>query len=357
MKIGFFIYHLRSGGAERVITTLANNFAEQQFEVNIYTISEEAPFYKLDEKVNHVKLGIRRKAFIGKFNVLNQFRKLYINVKRDKPDVLISFIDKNNLIAIIVARSLRIPIIISERSNPEKYDYSPIILNGFKMLYNKANAIVLQTSAVANGFRNMHIKLPESFVITNPLDPVFFSASEHKKENIILSVGRLSKEKGHDILLEAIERKRPKNWNIVIVGDGPLLRSYKSFVDANNLTGSVVFEGRKNDVLSYYDKAKIFVLPSRFEGFPNALVEAMARGCVVIAADCDYGPSEIIKPNENGYLFKIEAADELQLYIEKLIDNTELINKMSMQAIQTAKNFSLAKVSNDWLKVINKVIG
>lgn len=356
MKIGFFIFHLRSGGAERVISTLANIFVKQQNEVNIYTISEEKSFYEINGKVNHVKLGIQRNAYLGKLNILKQLQKLYVTIRQDKPDVLISFIDKNNLLAIVVGKLLGIPVIISERSNPEKYNFGPVILKGFKVFYKRADAIVLQTKAVGNGFKNMNIQLPKSFVIPNPLDPVFFSNDKPVKENIILSIGRLSKEKGHDILLHALVGIDLKDWKVIIIGDGPLLNEYKKFVQVNKLAHNVTFEGRKENVIDYYNRAKIFILPSRFEGFPNALLEALSRACVAISSDCDYGPAEIIDNGKNGYLFKVEEADELRANIVRLITNTELIDNMSNIAVESVKNYTAYEISNHWLEVIRKVV-
>ncbi|WP_421941590.1 glycosyltransferase family 4 protein [Pedobacter sp.] len=357
MKIAFFIFHLRSGGAERVMTTLANDFAKLNHEVVIYTVVEEESFYALNDLVKHVKLGIGVRNFLQKTNMITQIIKLFNHLKRNKPDVLISFIDRNNLMATTVGKLLGIPVIISERSNPEKYDFNAMMLFGFKRLYQKANAIVLQTKAVARSFEKMNIILPRKEVIPNPLEPSFLENLDTlQKENIILSVGRLSVEKGHDILLKAAVNSCLENWKIVIVGDGPLMNDYRHFIAENGLVGKIELLGRKTDVINYYSKAKIFVLPSRFEGFPNAILEAMARGCAVVASNCDYGPSEIIKHEINGILFEMGDAEALTASLNKLILDEGLVTKYSQAASSDAERYNTSKISTQWLQVVSSIV-
>ncbi|SMC79119.1 glycosyltransferase [Pedobacter nyackensis] len=355
MKVAFFIFHLRSGGAERVITTLANNFVNSNNEVKIYTVSEEASFYPLDEKVMHVKFGLRFLGVLRKLNFINSLLSLYTNLKKDRPDVLISFIDKNNLMAIIACLMLKIPVIISERSNPEKYNHGKVLMLGFKLLYKKASLIALQTNAVAKSFYRLNIKLPEIAVLPNPLGSGFIDNNiSINKKKVILSVGRLSQEKGHDILLKALTGIKLEGWIVKIVGDGPLFRQYREYIDNHGLSEFVSLEGRKTNVVDYYDEAKIFVLPSRFEGFPNAIAEAMSRGCMVISSDCEYGPSEIINQGVNGFLFPLEDAESLRTYINEACNTDDAIG-ISNQALNTAMKYDADIISREWMNIIEKV--
>lgn len=350
MKINFFIYHLRSGGAERVITTLANNFAQQDNDVKIYTIAREKSFYTLVDNVKHLGFGLKFPGVFSKINFLNNIFKLYRHLKADRPDVLVSFIDVNNLIAIIVAKILKIPVVISERSNPEKYNHRKLIRFGFKTLYKKANLIALQTKAVEDSFCRLKINLPKTAVLPNPIANGFLKQIPANKENVILSVGRLSFEKGHDVLLQALVGLDLTGWRVKIVGDGPLIYQYQKFIEENNLANYVTLEGRKTNVIDYYDQAKILVLPSRFEGFPNVLIEAMARGCKVIATDCEYGPSEIIVNNKNGLLFPVDDFCTLRKCIVELCNNER--EDMFQNAIETANRYNENKISSDWMNAI-----
>lgn len=356
MKVAFFIFHLRSGGAERVITTLANNFVNNTNEVKIYTVSEEASFYPLDEKVRHIRFGLRFSGVLRKLNFINSLLSLYRNLKNDRPDVLISFIDKNNLMAIIACLALKIPVIISERSNPEKYNYGKAVMLGFKFLYKKASLIALQTNAVAQSFYRLNIGLPEIAILPNPLGSGFIDDNICiNKKKVILSIGRLSREKGHDVLLKALIGLELEGWVVKIVGDGPLSHQYQEYIDENGLSEFVSLEGRKTNVIDYYDEAKLFILPSRFEGFPNAIAEAMARGCIVISSDCEYGPSEIINQGVNGFLVPLEDADSLRSCIKEACEKAD-VTRISNQALNTAKKYDADKISQDWINVIEKVV-
>lgn len=350
IKINFFIYHLRSGGAERVTTTLANNFAQQGANVKIYTVAKEPSFYPLEKSVRHIGFGLKYSGVFNKANALNNVYQLYKHLKADRPDVFVSFIDINNLIAITVCKILKIPVIISERSNPEKYNHGKIIKLGFKILYKRANLIALQTKAVEASFRRLKISLPKIAVLPNPIAYSFLKQLPDNKENIILSVGRLSVEKGHDLLLEALVGLDLTGWQVKIVGDGPLLHQYQKFIEENSLANYVTLEGRKTNVIDYYDQAKILVLPSRFEGFPNVVIEAMARGCKVIATDCEYGPSEIIVNNKNGLLFPVDDFCTLRKCIVELCNNDR--EDMFQNAIETANRYNENKISSDWMDAI-----
>jgi Glycosyltransferase len=358
MKIAFFIFHLKGGGAERVICTLANHFTEENHNVEIISVSEEPSFYNLNEKVNHVKLGIKYYGFLKKINFINTIKSLYLNLRKTKPDVLVSFIDKNNLMAIVVGKMLNIPVIISERSNPEKYSYGIVLTYLLKLLYKKANLIVLQTKAVGQGFIRMGFDLPAIAVLPNPLTPIFAKnqPTTEKKKNIILSVGRLSLEKGHDVLLKSLVGNNLNGWEVKIVGDGPLLPQYREYANHNGLSTFVSFEGRRSNVIDYYDEAKVFILPSKFEGFPNALIEAMSRRCLVVSSNCEYGPSEIINNNINGVLFPVGDVDCLRNCIERICNNNYDIKQLSDNALLTAKRYHINEISKEWMEVIQRVV-
>lgn len=357
MKIGFFIYHLNGGGAERVITNLANEFSRKGHTCLMHTVKNDISFYPLDEGVIHESINKKQKNRTGLLgfvlDIINYIRLL----KKDKPDVVLSFIGRNNLIAIITCRFLRIPVIISERSNPESYITSFFQKYLHKTLYKRANLIVLQTNAVLRSFSKLGVKLPKAIVLANPLSNEFSKVqNEIKKEKIILSIGRLSYEKGHDFLLESLLKCDLNGWKVKIVGDGPLFDKYRQYIIDNDLSASVTLEGRKVNVLKYYDEASVFVLPSRSEGFPNAIIEAMSRKCVVVSTDCKYGPTEIIKEGENGFLVHVGDIQSLQNSLEKLCHNKLNLEEISNEAFNTANSFRIEKVSNDWLDEILRVL-
>ena len=343
MKLCFTIYSLGNGGAERVLTTLANYFIDKN-EITIITFKDEKSFYRLDERIKIVPLSSNKNSK----NILDAIKnnittiiKLTKTIKKVNSDVVISFMTTSNILSILACKILNKPIIISERTN---YDFlsSKIWKMIRKIVYPFCSHLVVQSNydlEKYNFVKNVSI-------IENPLFIKDFTEQIQRK-NYFLAVGRLDKVKGFDMLIEAYS-KLNTSWILKIVGEGKERKALQEQIERLDLLDKVELLGRKNDIEKYYYEAGVFILSSRMEGYPNALVEAMACGCPCISFDCKTGPSIIIKNNINGILIENENIDELSKAMNELSSSEENRQKLSQKALEIRENLNIKKISEKW---------
>lgn len=361
MKIALAITSLNAGGAERVISTMANFWASKPgFKVVLFYFSSDDPFYELDSKIKLISIyPTKKNGLIGTFvHLIESSFSFYKNLVIEKPNIIISFSTTINVISLTTYFFHKIPVIISERQNPVDYNYNILIEILRKLLYKNASAIVLQTEGVQEGFKKKNINLGNKiYTVPNPISTKFCNNSIGPKEDIILSVGRLTKEKGHDLLIRSFAKNiNIGNFKLVIIGDGIEKPNLIELTKRLGIYDRVEFLGLIENIEHFMSKASIFVLPSRSEGFPNALCEAMAMGCASISFNCNYGPEEIIKSESNGILVEKENIDQLSIQIERLINNGELRIKLSNNSINIQSKFSLLIIMNKWEQIINRVV-
>ncbi len=349
MKITFIISSLSSGGAERVLSNLANALSKKH-NIKIITFSSEDSFYDLSQNIEHIKLNLMEESkniFISLYNTLKRIKTLKQTLKSINADINISFVLHTNLLATIASRLNKQKIIISERTVYDFYD--SIVLNILKkIIYPKAAFLITQTLNDKKNYTFMkNVK-----VIYNPLGLV---PRKYKKEKIILAVGRLDRNKGFHDLLKAFSKVKADEWKLCIVGDGIEKESLLSLKKELNLK-DVEFIGNRKDIFEWYAKSSIFVLSSKKEGFPNVLLEAMGSGCACVSFDCPNGPAEIIQNGKNGILVENQNIEKLIQAIQKLIDDNQLREQCSNEAIKVIKTYHINKIAHQWEELIQRVI-
>lgn len=174
------------------------------------------------------------------------------------------------------------------------------------------------------------------------------------KENIILSVGRLSHQKGQEIAIKAFAHINPKDWELHIVGEGPKREEYEMLINQLRMKDNIKLIGRNRHISEYYLKSGIFIFPSRFEGFPNALTEAMFMELPCISADCPRGPSELITDNENCFLVPIDDSKLLATKIKELIANETLRREMGCKEAKSVVHLTELMVVSQWKELIDQ---
>ncbi|MRI83364.1 MAG: glycosyltransferase family 4 protein [Nitratiruptor sp.] len=350
MKIGFVIYSLGSGGAERVLSELAN-YLVGHHEVYIFTLSNSEPFYQLDKKVHHFPLDIAKKPK----NLIDRLRLISHRIKAIREaievhgiDVVISFMTQTNILSIIAAKLARRRVIVSERIVHHFYSRWIRTLRNF--IYRFADFVVVQTRADALHYRF----LKNIQIIPNP---VRYNGCERNeisnKEPIVLGVGRLTQQKQFDLLIDVFCSMKLQGWRLVIVGDGQERQRLLSQKE-RCFQAKVDLVGREEDVFQWYKRASIFVLSSQKEGFPNVLLEAMACGCAVVSFDCPYGPGEIIENGVNGILVENQNKAALKEAIERLIYDEALRRRLSARAVEVREKYSIDKIGAMWEELIQK---
>ncbi len=359
MKIALIISSLSSGGAERVMADMANFWVRHGVEVLLITFSNSnvIDFYKIEESVRRFYIGERRQAsdIFGKvFFNFSRLLALRQVLQREKPDCAISFMDSTNVLAIIAAIGTEVDVIVSVRNNPAVRHLPLAWRFARKITYRYARYIVAQTAGAAKWITRCCGG--NVVVIPNPLRPM--PVNKVKRETIVLAVGRMIPEKGHDILVRAfaeISALCPE-WSLVLLGDGPIKEDIQKLADILGIHGRILMPGNVLNVEGWMARAGLFVLPSRSEGFPNALMEAMGMGLAVIASDCDHGPRDIIRDGEDGLLFASGEATALAQRMSWLIQDADHRVQMGIAARKAVERFAQDKVMAQWAGIIAKDI-
>jgi glycosyltransferase involved in cell wall biosynthesis len=360
VKLLFFIASLQCGGAQRVSVTLCNHWAERSWEVTLATFDDGTapPFFPLAPDVRHVPLGLEGRSTGVVHSVINNLRRvqrLRRFVAQERPDCILSFIDGTNVLALLSARGTGIPVVVSERTDPSQHPIPRRWRILRRMTYPSARAIVLQTRAAAAYF-------PASWasriaVVPNPVPKVARAASAPGAldgTHRIVGMGRLEKEKGFDLLIRAfasIAEARP-GWLLTILGDGPERDALAAEVARSGLTRRIFLPGWEPDVMGVLERADLFVLSSRYEGFPNALCEAMACGLPVIAYDCPSGPADIVRDGVDGLLVPAENVTALAAAMARLIADPEGRRRMGARATEVSDRFSVERIASLWQRIL-----
>jgi len=347
--VAFLISSLDAGGAERVVSLLANELSLTN-DIVIITLSKDEPFYKLNDSITIKQLGVlnsRTNLLKSIFSNLVLIYKITLLIRSLKIKSLISFMTTSNVLGIISGKFLsKINVTISERRNPLTHDFGYWDFIG-KKIYKFSDRLVVQSEEISNYFK-FFIDERKISIIPNPIKIV--DSNKNKKEKIILTVGRVDANKNQEQIIRSFSKVKQEGWKLIICGDGSLLSKLKDLVIALNINDSVEFKGIVKNIEKQYERASIFAFSSLSEGFPNVLLEAMSYGCACISTDCPTGPSILIKNNVNGFL--IPLADEISYtnHLQKLINNERTRNTFVGNAKSGLENYSLNKVADQWIK-------
>ncbi len=355
-KITFVIADLGAGGAQRVIASLANEFARQpDYHVDVVSFSapREGTFFSFhpDVVLRYAAVNRASSGFIsGVWANLKRVAVLRGILKELQPDVVISFLAETNCKVLLSAVGLRVPVIVSERSDPYLYPDIALWRVLRRVTYPLATHLVCQTKYAADYFGY----LPRKSVIYNPVIISEATGPVPCTEPYILGVGRQSHEKGFDLLIEAhaLALSRGADLKLVLAGDGPDRAKLVQLAQDLGTSKHVIFAGAQPDLSGYYRHAQMFVLPSRFEGMPNALLEAMAYGCPAVVTPDFRAAAEIVAHGHNGLI--AQRADPAG-FCDQIIDLYENSGKrqaVGAQAKRDSARFDNVKIAAQWRDLI-----
>ena len=337
-KILLLIPSLVGGGAERVMVTLANNLS-LNYDVEILTLTTTESFYKLDESVKVEGIGcvVNKKNAVTRFftRTMSAFKGFFgikhaINNK--KPDVVIAFLNSVSqpLLLLKTFSKMRCKVIVSERADPNERGF----LNRWfeRYFFPRADIIVCQSKKVSEFFREKDRK--KTVIIPNPIcaDAIPRMFDGERKKTIV-GVGRLAEQKNFTLLINAFSKmdKRFADYKLEIYGAGPMEKQLNEQIEQLELTGKAFLMGAKKNVMFEIADASLYVMSSNFEGFPNALVEAMATGLPVISTDFPTGVASEIVKEENGIVVPIKDENALVVAMENLLSNENRMRKMGLE--------------------------
>lgn len=363
MRLTLVIASLDSGGAERVLCLLANCWAERGHDVTLLTTSAGPSFYHLDARVRRTGLGTESTSQTlaqGLRANVTRIRTLRRAIAQSCPDIVVSFLDATNVVTICATTGMRLPVLVSERVDPFHNTQLPRIWRMLRRLsYPFAARVIVQTK----GVRDRMIRTLGGNVIAIP-NPVVDPGVRHRglgtdlmKPNWIIGMGRLTAQKGFDMLLHAFAQlaSRYPDWGVRILGVGPDYAALQQQIRDLRLEDRAFLLGRSSEPYQLLAESSLFVMSSRFEGFPNALCEAMACGLPVISFDCPSGPSEIIRNGVDGILTPKEDVAALAAAMDQLMGDPEKRNGLSMRSPEIIERFGTERVLDRWEEVFTEV--
>lgn len=342
MKIIFIITSLEGfGGTNRVATLLANSLAAY-YDITILSRYSIENTYLLDNQVKDIKFKGSSLSFIF------QCRR---HVALNPPDVLIIHTMSKLTPALLLSGIKATRIWSIEHIS---YDFHSLFYKQLrKKLYKKIDKVITLTQNDALNYKSFH---NEVTVVANPTPlslKTDISVDTIISSKNIISIGRLTYQKGFDLLIEAwslVEAKHP-NWTLSIYGEGEDGEKLEKMIIDNNLK-NIILKGVTDDVQNIYDNAAFYVMSSRFEGLPVVLIEAQSRGLPIVSFDCPSGPAEIIEDGVNGYLVKNLDIETLSNRIIYLIENESVREVFSSNALISAKRFESEVIIKQWIALI-----
>lgn len=354
-KICLVIPSLQSGGMERVMSELAHYFCgKSEYEVHlvIYGISREI-FYKIPENIQIHKPTFEFDNTKRAWNTIKTLWFLRKKIKEIHPDTVLSFGELWNNFVLLASLGLKVPVFVSDRCQPNK-SLGKLQNNLRNWLYPKSAGVICQTQKAKDIYQGMfrHFNF---VVIGNPIREIE-SRETIKKENIVLSVGRLIQSKHHDELIRAFSEIEAADWKLIIVGDDALKQKNKEKLEALiqelGMHDKVELAGKRLDVDDFYNRAKIFAFTSSSEGFPNVIGEAMSAGLPVVAYNCVAGPSDLIEDEKTGFLIALHDTDSFKNQLKRLMYQEELRDEMGKWGKEKIKKYSVYNIASEFEKSI-----
>lgn len=348
-NIAFYIPALYKGGSERVIITLADFFKKDGYNVKIVTDYKLENEYEVPDGVERIVLVDTDTEKLSGAKAIFRFRKF---CKRNKIDTVVSFL--NIYHALIATVFLSAKCVISIRNDPGRTykTFSSKVKN--RILLPLADGFVFQTQDAKDYFG--YCSNGKSAIIANPIKDEFFEYEYKGCKNRIITMGRLTRQKNQKLLIEAFSEasREHKDWILEIYGDGELRRELSDLIRERELDNSVFLRGQTADVARIMSESTVFVLPSLYEGMPNALMEAMAVGLPCIATDCPCGGPKALLDNGCGILTD-GTVDSLKNALTELMTDEALRIKYSSEARKKAEEFRKKDICSKWKAFLNEL--
>lgn len=345
-KILIFNNGLSGGGIERASSSMANAFDAKGYRVSLVALYRREHFFTLNPGVEFVEPSFgSSNRYVYALRMMLYLRRCVVRIR---PDVILAYGEWTNPYVILATRFMGIPVFLSDRM-------SPVLRIGAvqrlmkRLLYRYAQGVIAQTNFAQDVIRrstgNNCIE-----VIPNPVNVIERIACESR--NQIVTVGRLTREKGHRILIEAFSKLKNREWQLMIVGDGEERSSLEALARSLHVADRVVFAGHRKHLAPYLSEARIFVLPSLSEGYPNALIEAMSLPMACVSSDCIAGPGDIITDGVNGLLVEPGDSKAMAVALDLLIEDEELRCRLAASAYEVRKTLDFEQITMRYLNFI-----
>ena len=363
-KVLFIIPTLTNGGAERVAAIIANTLCNT-FDVRFFLLEQdEKKTYEINPciRVASALMNVTKRGnklwtvldYLKKFST--QYTLLCKELSDNKPDYVISFLPKADMLAYKAKKHFYFKWISSERNDPTVRSlFERIVL---RHIYKKTDCLVCQTNVVAKYYHDYGVGTCE--VIPNPLNDGIILNENIPYNDYAIAVGRFDAQKNYKMLIQAFvdaEKIFQSKTKLIILGDGPMLQKCKDLVKQNGAQNQILLLGRKVNVGDYLRKAKFFIMSSNYEGMPNALIEAMNAGLSVICTDFFTGAARELVSNENGILVPVDDKDKMTCAIVSMLKKSDRdLKEMGLHSLAKISCMDLNLICKKWYDLINNMV-
>jgi glycosyltransferase involved in cell wall biosynthesis len=362
MKIAFHLNSLEQGGAERVVTNLANQFVENGYEVILATEWYGENEFETDSRVRRIHVGLKegdeRKHRLVQFYLRIKYLKDFL--KKEKPDILVPFTRRALYRGLTAAFFMKIPVLISIRTDPAGHYEKPLDKIQIPLLFPRADGCVFQTEGAREFFapRLQH----NSRIILKPINPKYIGVPIPEKRNkTVVQSGRLVDFKNQPMLIRAfieVHKKHP-DYDLKIYGGDSLdgtKEILEQIIEENHAQDYVHLMGASDTLEKDLVDAALFAFSSDWEGLPNALMEAMALGLPIVATDCPCGGPRTIMTNEvDGLLIPIKDQKALENGMNRLIEDRDLAERLGMAARRISEKANAQAVFEQWRDYVEEL--
>lgn len=351
MKIEFFVGEFSEGGAERVISILANILTQRGHEVAILKYFNSINHYKTDEKVKIYSIEEIT-------NTKNKLRNtLYLHKHLKSYDgIFISFLAPFNILALVAKMFTNAKMIVADRNDPSKLPSNKYMRMLRDFLYRFSDRVVVQTSKNKAYFSKSVQERTE--IIYNPLilNDMKGKALKADKDKLIINIGRLEPQKNQLMLIDTFKIFHDKHpeYKLVIYGEGSFRKELQDRINLLGLEDCVFLPGNVKDIFNRLIHAEFFVLSSNYEGMPNALIEAMGLGLPVISTKVS-GATDLIKDGVNGILIDVDDSKALLAAMEKLSFDEKYRTSVADEAVKIVDMLDCDNICDKWETIINDV--
>lgn len=349
MKLTFVTSTLHAGGAERVISLLANSFCQKGYEVEIVCINKHLVFYPIDEKV---KVWFAEDE-VKSPSILKKMMWLRKHINSEKPDVVIAFMLEVYCVTLASLIGVSVPVISSERIDPHFFGRAKGLLRW--LLLRRTTHLVVQTVRIKD-FYSAKLQ-SRTTIIPNPVTDKVFSLTPTLKQKRIIAVGRLAYQKNYPMMFRAFAKVHHDfpDWQLVVYGNGPQKEEIRGVIERLGMEGHIILAGKSDHVVEEMNKSSLFVMSSDYEGMSNALLEAVCVGLPVISTDVS-GARDLITEGVNGYIVPVGNERALTLALSSMLSSPEKMDEMGRQSKALAPRFREEQIVGQWEELIKKVV-
>ncbi len=358
LRLTFVIEGLGGGGAQRVLALLSGALADLGCDVCVVTYAGGSPArIALDPRVVHMGAelaGHSRNPIEALVANLKRVRVLRRLISESRPDAVIALVGTTNILTVLACARMGVPVVISERNDPAAQSLGRVWDMLRRRYYRRADLVTANSPGALDSLAD-YVPREKLAFVPNPLVPVDRARLPDTRSPVVLAVGRLVRQKGFDVLVEAFgefARARP-DWRLVILGEGPDRAMLEAKAAACGLSGRVSFEGFV-DPADYYEACAMFVQSSRFEGTSNALLEAMGHACPCVVTAVPGGLPEWIGHDRNALFVPPVEPVELARAMSAVADDAKLANRLGGAARAAVADFSPDAVARVWLGLLER---